>query len=256
MTKEDEIDKAKTEFVSLASHQLRTPLTAISWYTEMILSGDIGKVPPEQRKYLEEIYQSNKRMIELVNTLLNVSHIELGTFTGKPVQTDIRRLVDSVLLEQKPKIKEKRITFIQKLNKNVPLFSIDPKFLRMIFQNLLSNAVAYTPLGGEIKLSISLVSSSQQAPNRKSTKNSILIKISDTGYGIPQTQQNKIFTKLFRADNVKEKDTEGTGLGLYIVKSIVESAGGKIWFESRENKGTTFFVELPLNSDKNRKKMA
>jgi two-component system sensor histidine kinase VicK len=114
----------------------------------------------------------------------------------------------------------------------------DPKLLRMVMQNILSNAVKYTPEGGKIDFSITFADG----------KN-ILVKISDTGYGIPRNQQDKIFTKLFRADNVRDKDTDGTGLGLYIVKSIVDNSGGKIWFTSSEekNKGSTFYVTLPLN---------
>jgi two-component system sensor histidine kinase VicK len=111
---------------------------------------------------------------------------------------------------------------------------LDPDLTRIIFQNLLTNAVKYTPSGGKISLKIEL------------RKKHVLIKISDTGYGVPKRQQRQLFTKLFRADNVRRQDTDGTGLGLYIVQSIVESAQGKVWFESEENKGTTFYVRLPL----------
>jgi len=124
---------------------------------------------------------------------------------------------------------------IENFNGSIPKFQTDPKFLRMIFQNLLSNAVAYTPQGGRVELSISL-----------DNKKTLLIKFSDTGYGIPRSQQSQIFTKLFRADNVRDKATSGTGLGLYIAKLAVENFGGNIWFESKENKGTTFFVTLPF----------
>lgn len=254
ITKEKEIDKAKTEFVSLASHQLRTPLTTTSWYTEMILSGDVGKVSKEQKKYLQEIHRSNQRMVELVNTLLDVSRIELGTLLIEPTQTDIIALAQSVLDEQKPRIEEKKLVLVQKLNKESSMFLTDSKLLRMVFQNLLTNAVSYTPTGGRIEFTISF-----------DDKKSILIKVSDTGYGIPKNQQHQIFAKLFRADNVRDKDTGGTGLGLYIVKSIVENSGGKIWFESphgnptviakksvdgEETPGTTFYVTLPLKSQK------
>ncbi|HUD05070.1 MAG TPA: ATP-binding protein [Patescibacteria group bacterium] len=235
ITKEIEIEKAKTEFVSLASHQLRGPLTTISWYTEMILKGDVGKIIPGQKKYLEKIYQGDQRMVELVDALLNVSRIELGTFAPRPEPTDVVKLAQSVLDEQKPAIEKKKLIIKGSFSKNIPTLSADPKFLRMVLQNLLSNAVEYTPPGGKIELAISL-----------ENKKAILIKVSDTGYGIPKNQQDKIFTKLFRADNVRDKEIGGTGLGLYIVKSIVENSGGKIWFESKENKGTTFYVTLPL----------
>ena len=238
ITKEREIDKAKTEFVSLASHQLRTPLTTVSWYTEMILKGDVGKVIPDQKKYLKEIYQGNKRMIELVNTLLNVSRLELGTFNANPQPTDAIAIAKSVLDEQKPNIEKKKLVMVENLSKDIPIFSTDPKLLRMVFQNILSNAVEYTAPSGRIELTVSC-----------DTK-TVAIKVSDTGYGIPKNQQSQIFTKLFRADNVRAKDTDGTGLGLYITKSVVENSGGKIWFESEENKGSTFYVTLPMDGVK------
>lgn len=240
VTKEKSIDRAKTEFISLASHQLRTPLTTISWYTEMILNNDVGKITPNQRQYLEEIYQGTRRMVDLVNTLLDVSRLELGTFIAEPKMTDIISLAQSVLAEQKSMIDEKKLLIIHKFSKKSLKFSIDPKLFRIIFQNLLSNAVKYTPVNGKIEFSISFEQGKK-----------IFIKISDTGYGIPKNQQNKIFTKLFRADNVRDKDTDGTGLGLYIVKSIVENSGGKIWFKSEDSKasdnpGTTFYVDMPI----------
>ncbi len=236
MTKEKQIDKAKTEFVSLASHQLRTPLSTVNWYTEMLLAGDAGKINKEQKKYLDEIYHGNQRMVELVNALLNVSRLELGTFTIEPEPTDIVVLAKSAIDEQKHQIDEKKLKFSDHFNDDIPKINADPKLLRMVFQNLLSNAVKYTPEEGNIEFAISYDQENK----------SINIKVTDTGYGIPKNQQDKIFTKLFRADNVREKDTEGTGLGLYIVKSIIEQTGGAIRFESEENKGTTFYISLPI----------
>ncbi|MBP6946118.1 MAG: PAS domain S-box protein [Candidatus Pacebacteria bacterium] len=243
ITKEKEIDKAKTEFVSLASHQLRTPLSTINWYTEMLLTGDVGKLNAEQEKYLNEVYRGNQRMVGLVNALLSVSRMDLGTFIFEPEPTDIPLLVRSVLDEQMPHIIQKGITVFPTFGTNIPLIQVDPKLLRMVVQNLLSNAIKYTPEKGKIDLSLTLTDE----------KKCLLFTISDTGYGIPKNQQHKIFQKLFRADNVREKDTEGTGLGLYIAKAIIDNSGGKIWFESpvsnyiegEENVGTTFYVELP-----------
>jgi PAS domain S-box-containing protein len=239
ITKEKEIDKAKTEFVSLASHQLRTPLSTVNWYSEMLLTGDVGEVTPDQKKYLEEIYSGNQRMVDLVNTLLDVSRIELGTLVVESKPTDIVKLTQNVIDEQKLQIIEKKIKLSPSFENDIPLIRADPKLLRMVVQNLLSNAVKYTPEGGKIRISLSL-----------NDKKNIIIKMADTGYGIPKDQQDKIFTKLFRADNVIGKDTEGTGLGLYIAKSIVEQAGGKLWFESKENQGSTFYVTLPLRKTK------
>lgn len=235
VTKEKEIDKAKTEFVSLASHQLRTPLSTVNWYSEMLLTGDVGEVTPEQRRYLEEIYDGNQRMVDLVNTLLDVSRIELGTFAGESKPTDIIKVAKSAIDEQKMQIDEKKLTFTSSFEAGIPPIHVDPKLLRMVIQNLLSNAIKYTPDGGKVSISIA-----------RNDAKSLTLKMSDTGYGIPVNQHDKIYSKLFRADNVIGKDTEGTGLGLYIVKSIVDQVGGKLWFESEENKGSTFYAMLPF----------
>ncbi len=242
-------DKAKTEFVSLASHQLRTPLTAISWYTEMLLNGDRGQVAPEQKKYLEEIYKGNKRMIELVNTLLNVSRLEFGTFTIEPESVQLKDVAESVLEELKTQIVAQKITFEKNYDTGLPMILADPKFIRIIFQNLLGNAVKYVGVNGKIRFDISIQESN------------VLIKVWNNGVGIPKEAQPKIFTKLFRDDLAKQKDPDGNGLGLYIVKSIVENSGGKIWFESpaprrvegEENPGITFYVTLPLDGKKKTK---
>lgn len=239
ITYEREIDKAKTEFVSLASHQLRTPLSTVNWYSEMLLAGDVGELNEKQTKYLNEVYKGNQRMVELVNALLDVSRLELGTFVIDAEPTDITALAQNVIDEQMPEINKKHLRFDFSPEKNLSLGQVDPKHLRMVVQNILSNAVKYTPQGGNVDVSISRTKGKQ-----------VLLKISDTGYGIPKNQQAKICTKLFRADNVRDKDTDGTGLGLYIVKSIVENSGGKLWFSSNdqgENTGTTFYVALPVD---------
>lgn len=245
ITKEKEIDKQKTEFVSLVSHQLRTPLTSISWNAEMILHGETGKITPDQKRYLEEIYRGNGRMIELVDSLLDVSRIELGTLSANPEQIDPLVLAGDVLSEQNAMIREKNLHVRTQFDADVPIFSLDPKFFRMVIQNIFANAVKYTPAGGAIAFSVSLESST-----------SVMICVQDTGYGIPREQQGRIFTKFFRADNVKDNETEGTGLGLYIAKSVVENSGGKIWFsspaksplggETSENPGSIFCVVLPM----------
>jgi len=234
ITREREVDRAKTEFVSLASHQLKTPLTAVKWYSELLLSEDAGSVSKKQRKYLNEVQHGNQRMIELVNALLNVSRIELGTFVIEPEQLDLKAVFESVLKELSQPIKTKKLTVKKQYDKTLSLISLDPNIIRIIVQNLLSNAVKYTPENGTVSISVT------------KRKSDILIEVADTGYGIPASQQQKIFTKLFRADNVRKRDTDGTGLGLYIVKSVIEQSGGTIWFESEENKGTTFFVTIPL----------
>jgi len=252
ITKEKEIDRAKTEFVSLASHQLRTPLSTINWYTEMLLAGDAGKINEDQKSYLEEIYTGNKRMVELVNSLLNVSRLELGTFIIEPELSDIVELGDSVVKEVKPlsdkRNQELRFTHSDNLSKIL----IDQKLLRIIFQNFLSNSIKYTAEGGHIKFDIHPVKYNDYIGGMKINEDSLLISVNDDGYGITKNQQDRIFSKLFRADNIKEKDTEGTGLGLYIIKTIIDNSGGQIWFESEQDKGSTFYVAIPLSGMKKR----
>ncbi len=231
--REKEVDRSKTEFVSLASHQLRTPLSTISWYAEMLLAGDAGKITKEQARYVDEIYQSNRRMTELVGSLLNVSRIELGTFSVEPQPTDLVKLAGDTVKDLEPQIFARKINFSEDYDSGIPLINVDPKLMRMVIENLSSNAIKYTPAAGKVTLHL------------KHHGRETHIIVEDSGLGIPQRQQDKIFTKLFRADNVKTHDTEGTGLGLYLVKSIVDYSGGKIWFKSKENKGTTFYVSMP-----------
>lgn len=239
-TKEAEIDKAKTEFVSLASHQLRTPLTAINWYVEMISADKKNHLSEEHRSYLNEIQKASQRMVSLVGSLLNVSRIDLGTFLVEPVPTDAIEVAETVIKELAATIKRQKVKVNRNFDDKLPKLNLDPKLIYIIFQNLLSNAVKYTPAGGTITLTITL------------RLKHLIIEVSDTGLGIPKNQQSKIFTKLFRADNVTSKETDGTGLGLYVVKAIVKAAGGTIGFVSEENKGTTFTVKLPKTGMKKR----
>ena len=233
ITIEKNIDKAKTEFVSLASHQLRTPLAAINWYTEMLVKGDVGTMTPEQKEFLDIIYTSNHRMIALVNSLLNVSRIELGTLAIDPEEIEIVAVAESVLAELAPKIAEKKIEVHTSYNPDKIMMNADPKLINILFQNLLSNAVKYNKNGGKVTLNV------------EQTADGFHIIVEDTGLGIPRNDQSRIFEKLFRAENVRASETEGTGLGLYLVKSIVENCKGTLQFQSEEQKGTRFAIHLP-----------
>ena len=253
VTREKEMDEAKTEFVSLASHQLRTPLATVNWYTEMLLDGDAGRVLKTQREYLDQIYHANQRMVELVNAFLNVSRVEFGTFTVEPEPINMVEITESVVAEMKPQIEGKHLKIVQQYEENIPLVPADPKLVRIIVQNLLSNAVKYTPEKGQIDVQVSLNRESL-VYNEKLQKRYIRIAVKDTGYGIPEAEQSKIFSKMFRADNVKEIDAEGTGLGLYLVKAVLNMVGGMIWFESRgKNQGTAFYVTIPVEGMQKKK---
>jgi PAS domain S-box-containing protein len=242
ISKEYEVDKAKTEFVSLASHQLRTPLSSINWYTEMMLSGDAGKLTKDQKQFLDEIVVANRRMIDMVNDLLNVSRIEVGTFVIENKSLSLKTAVQSEINEILPDVKKKGIKIIEKYDESLKEIQADENLLNIVLQNLVSNAVKYTFGKGAITISV--------YQKKFENVDEAVIEVKDSGLGIPKAQQDKIFTKMFRADNVRVLDTDGNGLGLYMVKSILEQAGCRIWFESVEKKGTTFYVAIPLTGMK------
>ncbi len=246
ITHEKDVDRAKTEFVSIASHQLRMPIAAVGWNAEMLLDGDAGAITDEQKEYVREIYTNNRRMAGLVKALLNVSRLELGTFLIEPEPIFLSELIAQASTEMHQTISTKNLNLQQVLENNLPKINADPHLTYIVIQNLISNAVKYTPAHGHIAVALELKHRGSKVAGHQIMKDALLFSIEDTGYGIPQAQQGHIFTKLFRADNVKSLDIEGTGLGLYIVKSILDHSGGDIWFESVEGTGTTFYVTMPL----------
>lgn len=233
ITKMRELDATRLEFVTLASHQLRTPLSTLNWYSEVLLSGDIGELSPEQEMYTKEIYKASQRMVNLVNDLLNLSRIDLGKVAVQSTDVNVVEILDQTIGDQKAFILEKNL----KLELDIPSvlkIKSDEQLLLNVMSNLISNAVKYTPQDGKISINLS----------KKADK--LHFSITDSGYGIPKADQFKIFTKFFRAENTKKHSSDGTGLGLYICKAFIENAGGKIKFDSKEMQGTTFSFELPL----------
>lgn len=238
ITREKLIEKMKAEFVSVAAHQLRTPLSAIKWTLKMILDGDLGEVSEQQKDFLEKAYQSNERMINLINDLLNVTRIEEGRFLYKPILTSIEDIVQSVLNSYKEMIERKNINLeFQKPEKELPKTKIDVEKISLAIQNLLDNAIKYNREGGKIIISL------------KHIGDKIEFSIKDNGVGIPKDQQERVFSKFFRGANALKMETEGSGLGLFIAKNIIEAHGGNLWFESEENVGTTFYFTIPIRNE-------
>ncbi len=230
------IERMKTEFVSLAAHQLRTPLSAIKWALRMVLDEESKNINQEQRELLERTYQSNERMIDLINDLLNVARIEEGRFLYEPADASPEEIADSVIDSLKEKAESRNIKLVfRKPASPLPFVKMDKEKINIALTNLITNAINYTHRDGEI--TVELLSDAK----------SVKFRVQDNGVGIPKEEQNRIFTKFFRASNVVKMDTSGTGLGMFITKNIVEAHGGKIWFESEENKGTTFHFTLPIN---------
>lgn len=236
ITREKEIDRMKSEFISVASHQLRTPLSAIKWVIKMLIDGDAGEMNDEQRELLDKGYKSNERMITLVNDLLNVSRIEEGRFQYQFAFEDITAVIDSVVSEVRPIAEEKGIEVkVENLPSGLPKVKVDSNKLRLAVMNLVDNAMKYTQKDGVVTI------------RTKADRKYLTLEVQDTGVGIPKKQQAQMFQKFFRATNVVKMQTEGSGLGLFIVKNIVERHGGKISFDSEEGKGTTFRFTLPVD---------
>ncbi len=238
---EKEINRAKTEFVSIASHELRTPLSNMSLSVEMLLDNIAGNLNKDQKEYLTGLHGDIKEMTELVDALLNTSRIELGTLIVDSELTDILEVNEAVLKSLASQIKKKDLEIKKEGASSLPLVNIDRNLTRIILRNIYTNSIKYTPPKGKIICRIS-------ADEKK-----ILLKISDNGCGIPKDQQDKIFSKLFRARNAVRTSNKGVGLGLYIVKSMADRCGLDVWFESEENQGTAFYVSIPLSGMRGKK---
>ncbi len=239
VSREKIIEKLKTEFVSLAAHQLRTPLSAIKWSLRMILDGDLGGINEEQKEIMEKTYQSNERMIALVNDLLNVARIEEGKYAISPTFIDMVKFCQSAVDSIADGFKDKGIEFkfTKPGHKPIVIFADEEK-LELVIQNMLDNALKYTEKPGKVSLSL------------KETPASVTVEIKDTGIGIAKNEQQRVFSKFFRASEAILAEPAGSGLGLYMAKNIIDSHGGEIGFKSQSGKGTTFYFTLKKEKPK------
>jgi signal transduction histidine kinase len=231
-----ELDKVKTEFISVAAHQFRTPLAAIKWTLSTVLDGDAENLTSEQKMLLMQAHESTDRVILLINQMLVVTRIESGKVQYEYAPIQMNDLVQSVLRDFKGRSEESGVSieFNAPSTEVVPYIQADPEKIRSVIQNLVENAFQYTRKGGKIEVSVMVMDGNIQ------------VDVTDNGIGIPEKQHAGIFNKFFRADNAKKERADGSGLGLYIIKSVVESHGGRVWFVSKENIGTTFSFVLPI----------
>jgi len=234
ITKQKKAEDAKSEFVSLASHQLRTPIAGMKWSIELLQMDNPESLTDRQRKYIDRLLESIRRMAILVDDFLRVSRFELGTFQPEFAEVDLNKLCENILVEQAVRANQKKIQVKTFFDPSVAMVKTDPNLMRMIITNIYTNAVKYTREAGTIHLGFG------------KKDDDLVITIEDNGMGIPPGDQDAIFSKLFRAANAVRNVPDGTGLGLYIVREAVSVLRGSVSFTSTENIGTTFEVVLPL----------
>ncbi|MEK7452920.1 MAG: ATP-binding protein [Patescibacteria group bacterium] len=237
VTEDRKLNEAKSEFISIASHQLRTPLTTIRWYSEMLLDDDADILSEQQREFLNEIHNGTKRLYKTIDLLLGISRIEGGKLKEEKKLIDFALFINDLKKELDPQMLEKKLKFlITPPENNSVMIHLNPLLLRQVLLNLISNSIRYTNDNGIIEVRW----------NNDKEKNVVICSVKDDGIGIPLLQQKRIFSKFFRAENAISKIPDGSGLGLALVKEIILSWNGNIWFETMENKGTTFFFTIPF----------
>jgi signal transduction histidine kinase len=222
------LDQTKDDFISMASHQLRTPLTSVKGYVSMVLEGDAGRITPMQRRLLNQSFISSQRMVYLISDLLNVSRLRTGKFIIEPVRTNLATVIKGEIEQLVETAKSRNLELVYNKPEHFPTYMLDETKLRQVIMNFVDNAIYYTPSGGRITVSL------EEKPQ------SIEFTVNDTGMGVPKHDQPHLFTKFFRAHNAKRARPDGTGLGLFMAKKVIIAQGGAIIFKSQEGKGSTF----------------
>jgi signal transduction histidine kinase len=239
ITEQKKLDKMRTEIVSITSHQLRTPSTIIKGNLEMVLGGDVGEINAQQKELLDDTYLGNERMIRLINDLMDVAKIDEGKFKLALEPNQLEDVVKEVIKDLDPLIKEKKVALTYNHPSSpFPAVKINRQRVTQVVSNILVNAVKYSSSGDTGKVQVELEEGSKF----------LEFIVKDNGIGIPENEQSKMFERFSRGSNTTKLDPGGgSGLGLYIAKAVVEQGGGRIWFESKENEGTTFHATFPYN---------
>jgi len=228
------LDEAKDDFISMASHQLRTPLTSIKGYISMMMEGDVGTITAEQEHVLNEAFISSERMVRLIGDFLNVSRLQTGKFIIDKHPVDMAVLVQREIDNLVPNAAARGMKFVYKMPKNVPKLDLDENKIQQVIMNFADNALYYSKDNGSITLTL------------KKHSDYIEFTVKDSGIGVPAEEQAHLFNKFFRATNARRARPDGTGVGLYLAKKVIDAHDGKILFESKEGKGSTFGFRLPL----------
>ena len=229
-----EASRMKSEFINIISHQMRSPLTNIKWTFELLTSKEMEMPSGKVEEYLNNVKENIARMVELIDDLLIVSKIEQGTFPVLRKEISPENLIKELVSRYKVFAEASHIELNFYSQKNLPEVFTDPSLFKIVVENLIDNAIRYTKGKGNVEIGL------------ERREKDLFFKIKDSGVGIPKKEQGHIFQKFFRAENILKERTRGSGLGLYVCKSIIEKLGGRIWFESKEGKGTTFYFTLPI----------
>lgn len=227
------LDETKDDFISMASHQLRTPLTAVKGYVSMVLEGDAGKVTPMQRRMLNQAFMSSQRMVYLIADLLNVSRLKTGKFEIERTPVNLAQMISEEIGQLQEEAASHSIKLAYDKPNDFPTLMLDETKTRQVVMNFIDNALHYTPSNGHIEVQL------HDSPH------SVELKVVDDGIGVPKTEQHHLFTKFYRAVNAQRQRPDGTGLGLFMAKKVIVAQGGAVIFSSREGKGSTFGFTMP-----------
>ncbi len=228
-------DTEKRDFIATATHQLRTPLVGIKWTLNMLVREEVGKLTDEQETWIKAAFRSNERVISMVDSVLNALRVQEGAIKFTQAEIVITEMFQSIVEELLAAAHKKHVTVQLNADENIPVINGDKQKIRVALQNVVDNAVKYTNEGGSVTITVT------------KEESNVKIAVVDTGIGIPQTEHKDVFKRFFRASNAMRSVKEGSGLGLFITKNVIEKHSGQIWFNSEENKGSTFYIVLPFS---------
>lgn len=228
------LDEAKDEFISMASHQLRTPLTSIKGYISMLIEGDLGELTKDQKQVLNEVFVSSERMVRLIGDFLNVSRLQTGKFVIEKRPVDLAKLVKREIESLETNAAARNMKFSFKVPKDIPTLELDENKIQQVIMNFADNAIYYSKEKDTIVVTL------------KKVPGFVEFTVKDNGIGVPAAEQDDLFNKFFRATNARKARPDGTGVGLFLAQKVIRDHGGTIIFESVEGKGSTFGFKLPL----------